>query len=358
MRPTARITPISRARSTTLMLIVPVRPRPPTTPRRSAIVERKITRTSKRRSCVVRTSAIVVVAATRTPTVSRWSAAAFPTRSWVAGVAGLRAEQDHRRPAHLAGGPLQRPGVRVEEGALGGRLHDPHQRPRRVAPVDPQGERVADPEVRLVLADVRRRHERVAVGRDEPAALLQLRPDHRRRRRQPERDEGTALRAVGAGSAGSIAKRHASAAVTPGTRAASVSSSAGPGRPRQLHLDVVVEVGERIVEGLVERRADREDGHEDGRPQGQGRERQERGATCGGRCCGSRGGSGGRCRGRAGSPGRSGSARIGRRSRCCSPPRGRSPARRARRARGPPGGARGGPRRPPGRAPPGARRRC
>ena len=63
------------------------------------MVERKITSTSKRRSCVVRTSAIVVVAATRTPTVSRWSATAFPTRSWVAwSRASVRSRTTPARP--------------------------------------------------------------------------------------------------------------------------------------------------------------------------------------------------------------------------------------------------------------------
>ena len=122
--------------------------------------------------------------------------------------------------------------------------------------------------------DVRGRHQGVAVGRVQPATLLELRAHHRRRGRQPERDEGSALGAVAADplARGEPPRLRRDDAGDPGRLGL---EEVGPGRARQLDLDVVVEVGERVVERLVERGADREDGHEDRRAEGQRRERQD-----------------------------------------------------------------------------------
>ena len=238
---------------------------------------------------------IVVVAATSTPDrLEVVGGRPCPTRSCVA----------VRRPARpmtistTDAGPTSRvacssgAGVRVQEGPLGGRLDDPDQRPGRVLAVDPQRDRVADPEVGLVLADVRRGDERVAVGSgtsQRPSCSVGDGPS--RVGRQPERDERSGSPSRRPRIRWTVAKRHGSAAVDArARRAASVSSSSARAGPAQLHLDVVVEVGERVVEGLVERRADREDGHEDRAAQAERGERQGEARPCGGTCCGSRAG--------------------------------------------------------------------
>ena len=251
--PTARITPISRARSTTLMLIVPVRPRPPTTPSRSAIDreedDQDVEEALLRGPDLARSSSSRRRGRRPSRGGRRRPCRPGPGSAWSG--ASVRSS-DHRRAPDLAGRLLERPGVRVQERPLGRRLDDPDERPGRIPAVDPQRDRVADPEVGLVVADVRGRHERVAVARGGASGPPGASADHRGVGREPEGDERAALRAVvpdplgrrEAPRLGGGHARHAGSLRLQHVRA---------GRPRELDLDVVVEVGEGVVERLVER---------------------------------------------------------------------------------------------------------
>ena len=73
--PTARITPISRTRSRTFMLIVPDSPRPPTAARIIAIPNRKETRKSKallRLACISDNVIVLLTSIPESPKISSY----------------------------------------------------------------------------------------------------------------------------------------------------------------------------------------------------------------------------------------------------------------------------------------------
>ena len=190
--PTARRTPISRARSTTLMVIVPVRPSPPTTPSRMRHRRQEQDEHVEQRLLGLpelgggRGRGDVHAHAPRGASGRR--APARPAPSAIQ--PGRAHDHQHARPPDLvASSRSSAVSRRVEERPLGGRLRRcPTSVHVRVLAVDPQRDRVADAQVRLVVAEVRGRDQGVAVVGQEPATLLDRRPDGLRVGRQPERE--------------------------------------------------------------------------------------------------------------------------------------------------------------------------
>ena len=108
------------SRSTTLMVIVPMRPSPPTTPSRIAIDDRNTTRMSNSVSWVERISPAVVVATTSTPAASSWVSTASASRSWSPAVrpgAPMTMSTPARPTSWVA--RAERRGRRVQERTLG-----------------------------------------------------------------------------------------------------------------------------------------------------------------------------------------------------------------------------------------------
>ena len=144
----------------------------------------------------------------------------------------------------------------------------------RLAALGPQRDRVADPHVRLVVEEVAGDDQRVAVARDEEPALLEDRPHGRRAVRQAEHDLVAARRVVRAdalrGREGPRLRGDDARHLLRGPH-----EDVGAGGLRELDLDVVVEVGERLVHGPDERRAEREHGHEHGAAEGEREQRQD-----------------------------------------------------------------------------------
>jgi hypothetical protein len=191
------------------------------------------------------------------------------------GAVEARLADDHQdaRPAHLAGGPLERGVRRVQERPAGGRLDDADQRPGGVLAVDVQRHLVADREPAR-RPDVGGGDDRVAVG-PQPASLLDRRPDRTGVRRQPERHDRAALVAA---LAGDLRGREPPRLGRDDARdlAGLGRQHRGPLGGRELDLDVVREVGEDVVQGLDQRGADGEHRHEDraAEPERRKRERE------------------------------------------------------------------------------------
>ena len=117
------------------------------------------------------------------------------------------------------------------------------------------------PHVRLVVEEVAGHDERVAVARDEEAALLELRAHRLRPVGQPEHDERAAGRVVGA-DALRVRERPRLRRHDARDLLRRADEDRRPGRRHEAHLDVVVEVVERLVDRPDEARPEREHAHE------------------------------------------------------------------------------------------------